>query len=106
MNIAIILVEVGFVIFIFSLFNWLIGITCKQIVKVSWLNERTEKIATLRRNLSRFLIFLCVVLCLLLIGKVKPGKHLHIQRVLRKILKETFSQEEIEIYGFSKDGIG
>ncbi|KYC35295.1 mechanosensitive ion channel protein MscS [Scytonema hofmannii PCC 7110] len=68
MNIVIILVEVGFVVFIFSLFNWLIGITCKQIVKISWLNERTEKIATLRRNISRFLIFLCVVLCLLLIG--------------------------------------
>ncbi|WP_414754542.1 mechanosensitive ion channel family protein [Anabaena sp. CCY 9910] len=40
---------------------------------------------------------------LLTLTKVKPGKHLHIQRVLRKILKDTFSQEEIEICGFSKN---
>jgi len=40
-------------------------------------------------------------LLLLTLTKVKPGKHLHIQRVLRKILKDTFSQEEIEICGFS-----
>ncbi|MBU7585519.1 MAG: mechanosensitive ion channel family protein [Nostoc sp. TH1S01] len=40
-------------------------------------------------------------LLLLTLTKVKPGKHLHIQRLLRKILKDTFSQEEIEICGFS-----
>ncbi|MUG91884.1 mechanosensitive ion channel [Scytonema sp. UIC 10036] len=42
-------------------------------------------------------------LLLLILTKVKPGKHLHIQRVLRKILKDTFNQEEIEIYGSSKN---
>jgi moderate conductance mechanosensitive channel len=42
-------------------------------------------------------------LLLLTLTKVKPGKHLHIQRVLRKILKETFSQEEIEISGMAKN---
>lgn len=42
-------------------------------------------------------------LLLLTLTKVKPGKHLRIQRVLRKILKDTFSQEEIEICGFSKN---
>lgn len=42
-------------------------------------------------------------LLLLTLTKVKPGKHLHIQRVLRKILKDNFSQEEIEICGFSKN---
>jgi small conductance mechanosensitive channel len=42
-------------------------------------------------------------LLLLTLTKVKPGKHLHIQRVLRKTLKETFNQEEIELFGFSKD---
>ncbi|MBD2447014.1 mechanosensitive ion channel family protein [Nostoc sp. FACHB-152] len=42
-------------------------------------------------------------LLLLTLTKVKPGKHLHIQRVLRKILMENFSQEEIEICGFSKN---
>lgn len=41
-------------------------------------------------------------LLLLTLTKVKPGQHLRIQRVLRKILKETFSQEKIEIGGFSK----
>jgi moderate conductance mechanosensitive channel len=40
-------------------------------------------------------------LLLLTLTKVKPGKHLHIQRVLRKILKDTFSQEEIKISGFA-----
>ncbi len=29
--------------------------------------------------------------------KVKPGKHLHVQRVLRKLLKLTFDREEIEL---------
>ncbi|GAX34703.1 mechanosensitive ion channel family protein [Nodularia sp. NIES-3585] len=42
-------------------------------------------------------------LLLLTLTKVKPGKHLHIQRVLRKILKDTFSEEEIEICGSSKN---
>ncbi|MBO3459489.1 mechanosensitive ion channel family protein [Aetokthonos hydrillicola Thurmond2011] len=42
-------------------------------------------------------------LLLLTLTKVKPGKHLHIQRVLRKILRDAFSQEEIELCGFSKN---
>ncbi|BCL33954.1 hypothetical protein NSMS1_04010 [Nostoc sp. MS1] len=42
-------------------------------------------------------------LLLLTLTKVKPGKHLHIQRVLRKILKDTFSQEEIEISGMPRN---
>jgi small conductance mechanosensitive channel len=29
--------------------------------------------------------------------KVKPGKHLHIQHILRKMLKNTFDREEFEI---------
>jgi len=42
-------------------------------------------------------------LLLLTLTKVKPGKHLHIQRVLRKILKDNFAQEEIELCGFTKN---
>ncbi|MEB3180724.1 MAG: mechanosensitive ion channel family protein [Nostocaceae cyanobacterium] len=42
-------------------------------------------------------------LLLLTLTKVKPGKHLHIQRVLRKMLKDTFNQEEIEIGSFAKN---
>ncbi|MBD2297796.1 mechanosensitive ion channel family protein [Nostoc sp. FACHB-190] len=42
-------------------------------------------------------------LLLLTLTKVKPGKHLHIQRVLRKILKDNFNQAEIELCGFAKN---
>jgi moderate conductance mechanosensitive channel len=68
MNILIILSEVVFLILIFSLLNWLIGITFRQITKVSWLQGRTANITFLRRNISRFLILTSVVLCLVLIG--------------------------------------
>ncbi|NEP58632.1 MAG: mechanosensitive ion channel family protein [Symploca sp. SIO2G7] len=37
---------------------------------------------------------------LLTLTKVKPGKHLHVQRVLRKLLKLTFDQEGIELSNF------
>ncbi|MGH8002294.1 MAG: mechanosensitive ion channel family protein [Brasilonema sp.] len=68
MNILIILAEVGFLILIFSLFNWLIGIIFRQFTRVSWLQGRTTNITFLRRNISRLLIFTCVALSLALIG--------------------------------------
>ncbi|NJM72177.1 MAG: mechanosensitive ion channel family protein [Scytonema sp. RU_4_4] len=68
MNILIILGEVVFLIVIFSLFNWLVEIMIKQFIKVSWLQGRIVNITFLRRNISRLLIFTCVVLCLALIG--------------------------------------
>ncbi|MBD6616313.1 mechanosensitive ion channel family protein [Komarekiella sp. 'clone 1'] len=68
MNIIIVLSEVIFLIVIFSLLNWLIGIIFKQIAKVSWLQGKTASITFLRRNISRILILTCVVLCLGLVG--------------------------------------
>ncbi|ARV60501.1 mechanosensitive ion channel protein MscS [Nostocales cyanobacterium HT-58-2] len=68
MNIQIILAEVVFLILIFSLLNWLLGIMFRQLTRVSWLQGRTANITFLRRNLSRLLILICVVLCLALIG--------------------------------------
>jgi moderate conductance mechanosensitive channel len=68
MNILIILGEVIILIVIFSLFNWLIGIIFKQITKVSWLQGRTKNITFLRRSISKLLILIAVILCLVLIG--------------------------------------
>jgi small conductance mechanosensitive channel len=68
MNILIILGEVIFLIVIFLLFNWLIGIIFKQIAKVSWLQGRTANLTLLRRSISRILILTSVVLCLALVG--------------------------------------
>ncbi len=68
MNILIILGEVIFLILIFSLFNWLIGIIFKQVAKFSWLQGRTANITFLRRSVSRILILISVILCLALIG--------------------------------------
>ncbi|MFS0514776.1 mechanosensitive ion channel family protein [Nostoc sp. UIC 10607] len=68
MNILIILVEVIFLIVIFSLFNWLIGISFKQVAKLSWLQGRSANITFLRRSVSRLLILISVILCLVLIG--------------------------------------
>lgn len=68
MNILIILFEIIFLILIFSLFNWVIGIIFKQVAKVSWLQGRAANITFLRRSISRLLILISVILCLALIG--------------------------------------
>ncbi|MCF4970351.1 mechanosensitive ion channel family protein [Nostoc sp. CMAA1605] len=68
MNILIILGEVVFIVLIFSLLNWLIGISIKQITKVSWLQGRTDNITFLRQSISRISILTAVVLCLVLVG--------------------------------------
>ncbi|MDZ8258891.1 mechanosensitive ion channel family protein [Nostoc sp. ChiQUE01b] len=67
-NILILLGEVIFLILIFSLFNWLIGIIFRQIAKVSWLQGRTTNITFLSRSISRLLILIAVILCLAVIG--------------------------------------
>jgi len=68
MNILIILAEIIFLIVTLSLFNWLVGITFKQMKKMSFFQGKAERLAIQRRTISRLLIFLCVALCLLLIG--------------------------------------
>ncbi|MBW4429242.1 MAG: mechanosensitive ion channel family protein [Nostoc desertorum CM1-VF14] len=67
-NILIILGEVIFIIIIFLLFNWLIGIIFKQVTKVSWLQGKTANITFLRRSISKILILISVVICLALVG--------------------------------------
>ncbi|MBH8552727.1 mechanosensitive ion channel family protein [Nostocaceae cyanobacterium CENA357] len=68
MNILIILGEVIFLIVIFSLLNWLISRISKQVTKVSWLQGRTTNITFLHRSVSRFLIFISLIMCLALVG--------------------------------------
>ncbi|QLE57762.1 mechanosensitive ion channel family protein [Nostoc sp. TCL26-01] len=68
MNILIILGEIIFLIVIFLLLNWLIGITFQQVAKISWLQGKTANITFLRRSISRILILTSVVLCLALIA--------------------------------------
>ncbi len=67
-NILIILGEVIFLIIIFLLLNWLIGIIFKQLIKVSWLQGRTANITFLRRSISKVLILTGMVLCLAIVG--------------------------------------
>lgn len=68
MNILIILGEVIFLIVFFWLINWLIGIIFKQITKMSWLQGRTENVRFLRRSISKILMLIAVIMCLVLIG--------------------------------------
>ncbi|MBE8968184.1 mechanosensitive ion channel [Nostocales cyanobacterium LEGE 12452] len=67
-NILIILGEVIFLIILFLLLNWLIGITFKQLTKISWFQGRSANITFLRRSISRLLILACVVLCLAVVS--------------------------------------
>ena len=67
MNILIILAEIIFLIVIFWLFNWLIGIIIKQLTKASWLQGQTANITFLRRSIGRILFLTFVVLCLALV---------------------------------------
>jgi len=68
MNILIILAEIIFLIVIFLLLNWLIGVIFKQFTKVSWLQSKTANITFLRRTIGRILFLTLVVLCLALVG--------------------------------------
>ncbi|MFN6464058.1 MAG: mechanosensitive ion channel family protein [Nostoc sp. DedVER02] len=68
MNILIILVEVIFLIVVFSLLNLLIGIIFKQFTKLTWLQGRIANITFLRRSISKILILICVIMCLALVG--------------------------------------
>ncbi|MHC0066934.1 mechanosensitive ion channel family protein [Nostoc sp. UIC 10890] len=68
MNILIILGEVIFLITIFLLFNWLIGVSLNQVTKVSWLQGKAANIDFLRRSISKILILICVIMCLALVG--------------------------------------
>ncbi|NET33082.1 MAG: mechanosensitive ion channel family protein [Cyanothece sp. SIO1E1] len=63
-----ILAEVGLVLFIFLLTNWLFGKLSRQLIKISWLKRSEPSIKTLRQNVRGLLIFICLMLCLLIVG--------------------------------------
>lgn len=68
MNIAIILAEVSLVLFVFLLLNWLFGKFSKQLIKVSMLRSEERNVKILRRNITRVLLVVCLVLCILIVG--------------------------------------
>jgi hypothetical protein len=68
MNILIIFAEVGIVIFSFLLLTWLVGNLSKLLIKVSILKLNDRKLKILRRNITRFLLIICLIFCLLIVG--------------------------------------
>lgn len=67
MDVLITAIEVGFLIFSFSLLNWLVGISFKAIA-MAWFKGRANKIIAQRQNISLLLLLTCIGLCLLVIG--------------------------------------
>jgi len=67
-NILIILGELGFVIIIFCLFNFLLVKSFQQAMKISWLGQEESQADSLRRQIQFILVFVCVLLCLLIVG--------------------------------------
>jgi moderate conductance mechanosensitive channel len=68
MDILIILAEVSLVITIFLFGIWLVGAAFKLLIKLSIFKQEDPRIKTLRRNSTRFLVFVCLTLCILIIG--------------------------------------
>jgi moderate conductance mechanosensitive channel len=68
MDIAIILAEVSLILFVFFLLNWLFGKFSKQLMKASMLRSEERNVKTLRRNITRVLLLVCLVLCILIVG--------------------------------------
>ena len=67
-NILIVLGELGFVIIIFCLFNFLLVKSFQQAMKISWLGQEESQADSLRRQIQFILVFVCVLLCLLIVG--------------------------------------
>lgn len=65
MDILITVAEIGFLIVVFLILNWLVGI-CFKMASVTWFKERAERLTTQRRNAGLLLLLLCVGLCFLL----------------------------------------
>jgi small-conductance mechanosensitive channel len=68
MNILIIFAEVSIVIFTFLLLTWLVGNLSKLLIKVSILKLTDRRLKILRRNITRFLLITCLILCVLIVG--------------------------------------
>lgn len=67
MNILITIAQVGFLIFVFSLFNNFIKFGFQSLIQ-SWPEEKKHKLVTLRQNLSLILLLVCSVFCFLVIA--------------------------------------
>ncbi|MEC4811973.1 MAG: mechanosensitive ion channel [Scytonema sp. PMC 1069.18] len=68
MPVLIILAEVGLVIFVFFLVNWLVGKVFNLLLKGSFLKSKERSIKTLRRNITGLLLLAGLVLCILIVG--------------------------------------
>ncbi|NEP59317.1 MAG: mechanosensitive ion channel family protein [Symploca sp. SIO2G7] len=68
MDILIIVAEVGLLMVLCWLLNWLVGKLFQQLMKVAWLKKNERSATILRRNIRGVLILLCVVLSLVVIG--------------------------------------
>ena len=68
MAIFIILTELSLVIIIFSLINWLVRKSFKQLMKIPILAGGIGNAKTLRRNIQGVLLLCCLILCLSIVG--------------------------------------
>ena len=68
MNILITLAEVILLLLALFLLNWFVGVIFKQMTNMPLFQGKAERLTTQRKNISRFLTFSSVALCLLLIG--------------------------------------
>ncbi|NET60606.1 MAG: mechanosensitive ion channel [Symploca sp. SIO2E6] len=68
MDILIILAEVGLLIVLCLLLDWLVGKLFQQVMRVAWLKKGEKSAKTLRRNIRGIVILLGVVLSLAIIG--------------------------------------
>ena len=67
-NILIFLAEVGVLVLMFFLLNWLAVKSLKQVMKMAWLKREENTFQTLRRDIQLILTIACVVLCFLVVG--------------------------------------
>ncbi|MEO1372963.1 MAG: mechanosensitive ion channel family protein [Cyanobacteria bacterium J06635_10] len=68
MEVFIILAEISLTIAIFSLVNWLVNKTFKQLIKIPLIANGILSPQTLKRNIKGALLLCCVLLCLSILG--------------------------------------
>ncbi len=68
MAVVIIFAEVSLVILVFSLLNWLVNQSFKQLNKIPVVKNGRLSIKTLKRNIRGVLLLCCVVACLSILG--------------------------------------
>ena len=68
MDILIIVAEVGVLIFVTVLLNWILGIVFNQLATLSRFQDYTQRLARLHRTIRKIVTLSGVLLCLLIIG--------------------------------------